>query len=154
MVIWCSRNSYNSHYNQRFLRNEKELIRMLQNIYGKRFLIFDHLHYNLDETFDLFAKAQMIIGIHGGSLYNQFLSSVQTIIVEIMPVRNDGRYPDQSNLHQQPSFSHMSIWSNSLLIGQPFYRFYLYSELANYHRINLNLFKDFLLQIPGIEQNL
>lgn len=152
-IIYISRKLTNSYYNQRFILNEPKLIEMLQSICGHRNLIvFDHHNYTLDETIELFSTAKAIIGAHGGGLYNQFFAPKTAVIIEIMPIKPNGLYPDQKSKYDTPSFSHMAVWSNSLLIGQPFYRFYQITYLSNFF-INLTEFDIFLSGVTELYED-
>jgi capsular polysaccharide biosynthesis protein len=148
-IIWISRKPTNSYYHQRFILNQDDVVRKLTEVYGaERVVLFDHKQYTLDETIELFASAKAIIGAHGGGLYNQFFASKSCIIVEIMPVRANGLYPDQRSASEEPSFSHMAVWSNSLLIGQEFWRYYVMTNGQNF-RVNVS---DFMQFLAGIAQ--
>jgi len=148
-VIWLSRKPSNSYYSQRYIINEGEIVSALQKKYGRNNVVsYDHTKYQLNETIELFSEAKIIIGAHGGAFYNQFFSSKDAIIVEIMPVQESGLYPDQDSFQTQPSFSHMAVWSNSLLIGQKFWRYYHVTSEPSFE-INPRALVRFLDQIPG-----
>ncbi|OHT01589.1 hypothetical protein TRFO_07484 [Tritrichomonas foetus] len=150
-IIWISRKMTNSYYAQRFILNENEIIHKLQKSYGKRyFVVYDHSNYTFEQTIELFASAKVIIGSHGGGMYNQFFAPAEAVIVEIMPVKKNGLYPDQRNFRDVPSFSHMAVWSNSLLIGQKFWRYYQITNFSNFY-LNGNDFIKFLSQIPEMK---
>jgi hypothetical protein len=152
-IIWISRKRSNSYYPQRFIWNEKALVAMLIRIYGKRrVVVYDHVERGFDETIDLFAEAKVIIGAHGGGMYNQFFAPRECVILEIMPVRAGGLYPDQPNEGATPSFSHMAVWSNSLLIGQKFWRYYVITDRPNFN-VDPEAFAQFLEQIPELSAN-
>lgn len=149
-IIFISRKMTNSYYNQRFILNEDQLIEMLIQIYGKNnVVVYDHHNYTLDETIKLFGQAKAIIGAHGGGMYNQFFAPKSAVIIEIMPIKPNGLYPDQKSKDETPSFSHMAVWSNSLLIGQTFYRFYQITYVGNF-KIDLRKFEKFLSRIPEL----
>lgn len=149
-IIFISRKMTNSYYNQRFILNEDQLIKMIIQIYGKNnVVVFDHHNYTLDETIKLFAEAKAIIGAHGGGMYNQFFAPKSCVIVEIMPIKPNGLYPDQTSKDEIPSFSHMAVWSNSLLIGQTFYRYYQITYISNF-LVDLKKFDKFLSRIPEL----
>ncbi|KAK8894246.1 hypothetical protein M9Y10_022681 [Tritrichomonas musculus] len=149
-IIFISRKMSNSYYNQRFILNEDELIEMIFQIYGKNnVVIYDHHNYTLDETIQLFSQARAIIGAHGGGMYNQFFAPKSAVIIEIMPIKPNGLYPDQKSKDEIPSFSHMAVWSNSLLIGQTFYRYYQITYLSNF-KIDLKKFEKFLSRVPEL----
>lgn len=152
-VIYCQRKKTTSYYNQRFILNEEAVHKMLKKMYGSKLITFDHKRYNLEQTIELFSKAKLIIGPHGGALYNQFYANTKTVVVEIMPVKSNGLYPDQSSFKEVPSFAHMSIWSNTQLIGQKFYRYYSVTDTSNF-KINITDFRQFLRKVnKDIEDN-
>lgn len=152
-IIWISRKKSNSYYNQRYIINEKEVIGALRGIFGRdRLVIFDHSQYTFEQTLELFAEAKAIIGAHGGGMYNQFYAPTTATIIEIMPVLHNGLYPDQSNFGEVPTFSHMAVWSNSILIGQSFYRFYQITGFSNFN-VNLLKFRRFIKKIPELNND-
>jgi hypothetical protein len=146
------RKSSNTYYAQRFIRNQDEIVERLFQVYGRdNVVIFDHRQYNLNDTIRLFASAKAIIGPHGGGLYNQFFAHESCVIVEIMPVKATGLYPDQDNAEDVPTFSHMAVWSNSVLIGQKFWRFYSVTNSSVFD-VNIDAFFHFLAQIPELRK--
>ena len=149
-IIYISRKMRNSYYNQRFILNDDKLVALLQTMFGKKnFVAFDHKSYTLEQTIQLFSQAKVIIGSHGGGLYNQFFAPKDATVIEIMPVRPNGLYPDQRSGTETPSFSHMAVWSNTLLIGQRFYRYYETTLSSNFY-LNLAKFENFLSNIPEL----
>jgi capsular polysaccharide biosynthesis protein len=149
-IVWIVRKKENSYYAQRLMANQGDVIEALAVRFGReRLVVFDHHKYGLNETIELFASAKAIIGAHGGGMYNQFFASKMCTIVEIMPVRPNGLYPDQVMAGDVPSFSHMAVWSNSLLIGQEFWRYYAMAS-GNEFRLNITSFMRFLAQIPRL----
>ena len=149
-IIWCTRKLTTSFYNQRFLYNEQQVINFLKKTFGFRLIVFSHSDYTLDETIELFSHAKAIIGVHGGAFYNQFYAPKDCVIIEILPVKENGAYPDQKSLDDQPSFAHMAVWSNSQLIGQKFYRFYQITDTLNFI-LNIQQFSKFVLAIPELK---
>jgi hypothetical protein len=109
-IVWISRKRSNSYYAQRFILNEKAIVAILIKMYGKRRVVmYNHLKRGFDETINLFAEAKVIIGAHGGGMYNQFFAPRECVTVEIMPVRANGLYPGQGSYKSTPSFSHMAV---------------------------------------------
>jgi hypothetical protein len=149
-IIWVSRGPSNSYYSQRFILNEADVVARLEEEFGESFVVFSHILFSLNETIELFSDAKCIIGSHGGGLYNQFFSPKETVIVEIMPVKRNGLYADQKNARDVPTFSHMAVWSNSLLIGQKFWRYYEFSDSGNYN-VRIGKLLAFLKGIPELE---
>jgi hypothetical protein len=150
-VIVASRRPGNIYYAQRVILNEPAVIEVLEEVFGaENVLVFDHRDYNLRETIDLFANARLIVGSHGGSLYNQFFAPKTAAVLEIMPVQKDGRYFGQRSVRDEPPFSHLAVWSNTLLIGQEFWRYYEVCVDAHY-RVNVNKFRRFVRNMVGDE---
>jgi hypothetical protein len=132
-VIVASRRLSNIYYQQRVILNEDAVINVLADQFGAgNVVVFDHQDFDLDETIDLFATAKLIVGSHGGSLYNQFFAPRSAKVLEIMPVQKDGRYFGQGSVDDEPPFSHLAVWSNTLLIGQSFWRYYQLAGEAHY----------------------
>lgn len=142
-VIYCGRSIKSTYYQQRYIKNQDLLLELLEEKYGEDLIVYDHTKYDLNETILLFSKAKLIIGPHGGAMYNQFFSSTETYVVEIMPVKSNGLYPDQNTRREKPTFSHMSVWSNTQLIGQTFYRYYQVTKDTNFE-VDLAKFSKFL----------
>ena len=151
-IVWISRRMDNSYFRTRFVLNELEVVSALRKRFGSNnVVVFDHTQSSFQDTIDLFAQAKCIIGSHGGGMYNQFMAPKEAVIVEIMPVQSNGLYHDQQSFMEVPQFSHMAVWSNSLLIGQPFWRYYQISQTASYN-LNVNDFLAFLRQIPELTE--
>ena len=150
-IIWLSRKKTNTYYAQRFILNEDKVIEMLKELYGNRLIIFDHKKYDLNQTIELFAKAKAIIGAHGGAFYNQFYAPKNCTVVEILPVTEEGKYPDQDYLDEMPSFAHMAVWSNSQLIGQKFWRYYQITDDLSFD-VNVKNFRKFLKGIKELNR--
>ena len=148
-IVFIKRNQSVSYNKQRFITNEEDVIKLLRSIYGDRLIEFLHSEYSVKETFKLFNKAKAIIGSHGGGMYNQYFAPNDTVIIELMPIKDNGLYHGQYSKSQIPPFAHMAIWSNSNLIGQKFYRFYQKSK-STYYTIDIEKFKAFLQNIPEL----
>lgn len=149
-IIWISRKLTNSYFPERFIWNEDEIVHKLKLMFGRRnVVVYDHANYTLDETIELFASAKCILGSHGGGMYNQFFAPKEAVIVEILPIKSNGMYHDQTSFYDVPTFSHMAVWSNSLLIGQKFWRYYEITGAANFY-VKIDKFMQFLSKIPEL----
>ena len=65
-------------------------------------------------------------------MYNALWAPRHSSVVEIMPVRKDGLYAGQGSADSMPPFAHLAIFTNCVMNGQPFYRFYQVSDGANF----------------------
>ena len=72
------------------------------------------------------------MGPHGGAFYNQFFSGPNTNIIEMLPVRKNGLYPDQTG-RMGLRFAHLAMYTNSEILHQNFYRYYTLSNTINYN---------------------
>ena len=70
----------------------------------------------------MFGDAALIIGAHGGGLYNHWFASKCTRIIEIFPQGKE--YPQ--------------IWFQAALIGQPYYRMYGTSSTGGGFSVDVN----------------
>ena len=149
-IVWLSRKRTHCFYPQRFISNEDDVVSMLQRVFTReRVVVYDHKRFSFSETLELFSRAKAMIGAHGGAFYNQFYAPRQTVIVEILPVTRHGLYPDQPSAERTPSFSHMAVWSNSLLLGQPFWRFYAIAHRESFE-VNVSSLENLLRTIPSL----
>lgn len=98
--------------------------------YGNKFVVFKAKNYNFYETVNLFRTASVIIGSHGGAMYNQMFSPSNASVIEIMPIGLNGLYVGQSSRYSMPPFAHLAIHTNSLMIGQKFFRYYQPTQLS------------------------
>ncbi len=75
----------------RHILNQNAVLGLLNDHYGTNRVILFKGGYNLAQSIDIFGKAIIVIGVHGGALYNMNLSPPGTHIVEIMPTEKSGR---------------------------------------------------------------
>jgi hypothetical protein len=121
---------------------------MLHQKYGERFVTFQAEQHEINATIKLFENARMIIGSHGGAMYNALWASRRSKVIELMPVRADGRYFRQRGYDTMPPFAHLAIYTNSVMNGQPFYRWYEATRSFNYN-VNVRLFAAWLKAVEA-----
>jgi hypothetical protein len=123
-IVLVSRTSADTAKRSRLLLNQAELEEALRARFGPRFVLFRPREASFSEAVDVFQKAAMVIGVHGGAMYNAMFSSPSATVVEVMPVRRNGLYRGQLTGRSIPSFAHLAMYTNALLMGQEFFRFY------------------------------
>lgn len=129
-IIFISRKPSDNCKNMRIINNQDEICDALLKKYGKNFVIFRANSYSFEQTVELFSKASIIIGAHGGAMYNQMFSPSNTSVVEIMPIMPHGLYVGQSSRFTKPPFAHLAIHTNCLMLGQKFFRYYQPTTLS------------------------
>jgi hypothetical protein len=132
-VILVSRNSSDDTNMMRLVTNQAHLERLLRNRYGKALHVFRHSGAHITQTIELFEKAVMVIGSHGGAMYNALWAGRSAKVVELIPISTNGAYPGQESLSSMPPFAHLAIYTNSFMNGQPFYRWFQISNNINFH---------------------
>ncbi len=111
-VVYISR-TWSRNYG-RNTKNEEEVVDFLQRRYSYTFQFFQK-PMDLKETMDLFRNTRILIGVHGGALYNVIFCPQDTEIVEIMPTNVSGSVvPD--------SLAHTIIWKMSSMLRQTYWR--------------------------------
>ncbi len=117
LVILLTRSgSYNTG---RTMLNYNHVLSYLRTRYGSSLHVFEG-PYNLAKSMDLFGRARLLIGVHGGAFYNLHFCSMDTHLVEIMPVMEDGS--------PVPGIAHAIVWVMSQLLGQTFWRLHEHSH--------------------------
>jgi hypothetical protein len=98
-------------------------------------------------------NACMIVGVHGGQLYNQFFAGTGTAVLELLPLSDDpgrqGMYHGQRSPDARPGIAHRAIWFNANLIGQPYWRLYFASPDAKTFNITRELVDQILQVVDG-----
>ena len=111
-VVYVSRTSSRNY--GRNVKNEEAVIDFLQRRYSYKFQMFLKPP-ELKETLNLFRNARILIGVHGGALYNVLFCPQETEIVEIMPTNETGEVvPD--------SLAHTIIWKMTSMLRQTYWR--------------------------------
>ena len=88
-VIWVSRHQNNSKHG-RIALNDDQVQSYLASRFGDKYVEFHSTQYSLNETMKLFQQARIVVGVHGGGLYNAMFAPAGTTIVEIMPTTSEG----------------------------------------------------------------
>ena len=93
--------------------NSMEVVKFLRIRYGDRLVIFRG-GYSLRESINLFSKARLLIGVHGGAFYNVNFCTAHTSIVEFMPTLANGTVPN--------GLAHTITWRMATALGQDYWR--------------------------------
>ena len=109
-IILISRTAKNARNHGRIMLNEKKVYDYLKERFDN-VVLFDSHAYSFDETLKLFQDAKMIIGGHGGGLYNIMFAPVSTRVIEIMP---------KSYFHGHSASN--IFWALSSMVGQDYWR--------------------------------
>ena len=127
-IVWISRQG--SSMNRRQIANEPDVLRQLQaKIPG--LVVFSPMLDKIHSVGDLrntLGDACLLMGIHGGQMYNQFFAGSTTTVLEFLPVTSQLLYHGQKSADSRPSIAHRAIWFNSNLIMQPYWRLYFEAE--------------------------
>lgn len=89
-IIWISRSAKNARHG-RIAVNDDKVQAYLQQRLGNNYVEYDSNKYSLDKTMQLFQQARIVIGLHGGGLYNILFAPSNTTVVEIMPTSPQGK---------------------------------------------------------------
>ena len=92
----------------------KEVKDYLEKRYKENLVIFPRSDLDFDHTRNLFSKAKIILGPHGGAFYNIQFAPKDTVIIEFAPLTPGGGDP-----HALP---HAIFWRIADLIGQNYWR--------------------------------
>jgi hypothetical protein len=112
VVLIHRRHTYNGG---RETENAGEVERFLAARYGAAALsIYNQSVSTLAATRQVFGAARIIIGVHGGALYNINFAPAHCAVVEVMPTYSDGSVPAR--------LAHTIIWRMAHAIGQPYWR--------------------------------
>ena len=86
----------------------------------------------LPQSTELFGKAKIIIGVHGGAFYNMLYAPKGTNIIEVMPTDSKGVSPR--------GLAHTIIWHMAALLDQPYWRIPV-NSLTKTNNVQLNIAK-------------
>jgi capsular polysaccharide biosynthesis protein len=123
-VVLVSRKWGDASKPLRLINNQDAVEEMLKRRYGDDFRLFRASAGGIDGAIDLFQSAKLIIGSHGGAMYNALWANRQAKVVELMPVSRGGDYPGQGTVYNTPPFAHLAIYTNSFMNAQQFFRWY------------------------------
>lgn len=129
-VIWISRQGANKKANGRQMVDEQATLRRLKKLLSslRRYHPKEANAQSVRQLRSAFADACMIVGLHGGHMYNQFFASTQTTVVELVAVEEGGLFHGQKTPEIRPQLSHRAMWQNANLIGQKYWRVHFVSE--------------------------
>ena len=113
-VLYVSRKGTRNY--GRNILNEDEIIEYLTHRYGDAIQIIQKPK-SIYSTKDLFRNARILLGVHGGALYNLMFCPKWTEIIEIMPTESNGDIVPAS-MH-----AHTMVWKMSSMLGQRHWRF-------------------------------
>jgi hypothetical protein len=145
LIILVSRDWSDNSKAERIITNQNALAAELGKLYGKNFTVF-RSGIPTNEAIAVFERARLIIGSHGGALYNALWASRECKVVEILPLRRDGGYPDQGPPEGELTFAHLAFHTNSMMNFQRYYRYYEWAFLMNYP-LNLSRFMPWLGEV-------
>lgn len=137
-VILLPRGKGSGGRGSRIIQNLHDIVPHLSKIFGSENVIIHDQNSpekTLSALINKFSTARYIIGPHGGAFYNQFFSGTNTTIVEMLPVKENGYYPEQTGPRSM-SFAHLAMYTNTECLHQDFYRYYTISDQINY---NINI---------------
>ena len=109
------------HNCDRNLLNTDALVSELQTKYTKERVVIFRGPYDLNKTLELFSKTKVVIGSHGGGLYNINFCPKGTVVIEIMPTYSNGKTIAAAGT---------IIWTQSVILGHQYWR--LPSPPVNY----------------------
>ena len=98
----------------RKILNTPELQLALQKKFKKTNVLLFKGPLNYQDTINLFFNASVVIGTHGGGMYNIIFCPKNTTVIEVMPTHEDGRMAKVSD---------KIIWNQAVLLGQEYWRF-------------------------------
>lgn len=98
----------------RTMTNSKDVLHFLLHRYGSSNVVLFQGGYNLTKSIDIFRKAKIIIGVHGGALYNVLYAPKGTHLIEIMPTGPNGDI--------RRGLAHTIFWSLTTMLEQPYWR--------------------------------
>ena len=149
-IVFVSRKLSKASKKERIILNQDIIIKELTKKYGKKVVLYKPTN-SFTDSYKIFEKAKVIIGSHGGGMYNAFYAPPHAKIVEIMPITSSGLYYKQLKPTNRPPFAHLAIYTNSQLLGQSFYRFYQISDISTNMVVDVDKFMHFIKQVMNDE---
>ncbi|XP_013391425.1 uncharacterized protein LOC106159646 [Lingula anatina] len=113
-----------SHNGGRNMLNQIEVLAFLEKRYRKDRVIVYPGRYNLTTSVSVFGRARVLIGVHGGALYNLNFASSDVSVVEILP-------SDGAGNPIPPGIAHSIFWSMCNMLNQSYWRIYNKAETRN-----------------------
>ena len=119
--------------------NVKKVTAFLKQTYHSRLRVFSG-NLSFHESLELFSQASVVIGCHGGGLYNIHFSPPDTDVIEFMPVTLLDAPPN--------GLAHTIFWRVSMALGHRYWRLHARSlDTRNNIYIPLDSLKEVLNQI-------
>jgi hypothetical protein len=131
-IVLVSRVAADGCKGERVMKNQRDLEAALAARFGDQFAVFRPLVMGIAQAVALFQRAALVIGSHGGAMYNALWASRNCKIVEILPLRDNGAYPDQTEPNRPGMFAHLAFHTTSMMNFQRYYRYYSMSATINY----------------------
>ncbi len=97
----------------RRLVNSDNVTSVLRKRYGRRLVIFRG-GYNLNQSIELFSRASLMVGVHGGAFNNMFYATKGTAVVEVMPTKTDGQISN--------TLAHTILWLSAVMLEEQYWR--------------------------------
>lgn len=110
-VILIKRTRGNSN-GKRLINNYEAIKTHLKSKFGENFVTYDSTQHTLETSMELFQDARIIVGSHGGGMYNLVFAPSNTKVIEYMPTRNGRALGPAPNI----------IWIQSSTLEQDFWR--------------------------------
>ncbi|ESO89409.1 hypothetical protein LOTGIDRAFT_165004 [Lottia gigantea] len=95
--------------------NKAEVTGNLFNRYGSHLKLVRQTA-TISESVDIFKNAKIVIGVHGGALYNILFAPSNTYVVEIMPIDKNGNVCEATG-----KLAHQTFWSLAAMLGQKYW---------------------------------
>lgn len=145
MIVYISRNS-NSFNKGRKVINEKELLELIRKLLSNtkyNLVIYNskEFEHDVDKMINYWNNVKVLIGSHGGGLYNMFFMRKGSTIIEFLP---------KSNAFYK-KLIHLIIYSHSVMLGNYYYN--LMCESFSHFNMQVDLEK-FEKLFTGILNNL
>ena len=121
------------HHNPgRSMTNSDDVLHFLLHRYGNNAIFFKG-GYSLAQSIEIFGRAKIIIGVHGGAFYNMLYAPKGTNIVEVMPTDINGLTPH--------GLAHTIVWHMAALLEQPYWRIPEKPLTKTMNNVQLNIAK-------------
>ena len=126
-----------SHIRGRNTVNQAEVYQYLQQRYGTNSTLLFRGGYNLSESIQIFSKAQIVMGVHGGAFYNINFCKKGTFVIEVYPLRFGSRD---------------TFWHQSAMLGHRYWRIFE-KPLNKFLDVNITLNK-LQIALDKVDQHL
>ena len=120
-----------AHNSGRRILNRNAVEMFLRHRYGNKLVVFSG-GLGLSQAVETFGKVRIIIGVHGGALYNMNFAPLTTTIIEFGPTLAGGK-----NIN---NLAHTIFWAMADLLGQPYWRV-PFIGLSSGHDLMMNVTK-------------